>query len=293
MRMNKRAGLILLAIPFISGCSILNFLKPNNSDVNNQEIDQTDTRHEYGAFLGRSEDTSHFSEYKNISIDIDEFSSSQISQIKSANTNIFAYLNIGSLENYRSYYSTYVNLTFLDYENWPDERWIDVSNSSWQNFVINTLAKNALDKGAYGVYVDNVDVYSVAKEEEKNFNNFKNGIRNILKGVHDLGLKVLMNGGAELIDDLRNANDAIFNYIDIYHQEEVFSLIDDYEEDIFTTQISEDKLYYQDIALVMKSKGKKIYFLEYTVDNNLKNQIQQYCDSNSYYCYISTKVDLI
>ena len=126
---------------------------------------------DYGAFLGRSDnDVTHFSEYNYISLELDEFGDSNINRLIDKGVHFLAYLNVGSLETYRDYYEDYESFTFKDYDNWPDERWINVTNSSWQNFVVNTLAKGFKDRNVFGVYLDNVDVYTIAKEEEMNFN---------------------------------------------------------------------------------------------------------------------------
>ena len=248
---------------------------------------------DYGAFLGRSDnDVTHFSEYNYISLELDEFGDSNINRLNARGVHFLAYLNVGSLETYRDYYETYESLTFKDYDNWPDERWIDVSNASWQNFVVNTLAKGFKDRGAYGVYLDNVDVYSIAKEDGLNFNAYAAGIKNIIKGVTDLGLYVMMNGGAEFLDDIKDQEDDAIGLIWAYHQEEVFSRITDYEHNGFAKQTSQDSDYYKEIAAMMKERGKEVFLLEYTTDSSLIETITSFCNEKEYHYYISSDVDL-
>ena len=248
---------------------------------------------DYGAFLGRDgNNVNYFNKYQYISLELDEFTDTNLNRLSNKGVKFFAYLNVGSLENYRDYYDDYESITFKDYEEWPDERWIDVSNSSWQNFVVNTLAKGFKDRNAFGVYLDNVDVYTIAKEEEMNFNAFGIGLKNIIKGVSDLGLKVMINGGSEFLDDMNDQNDNVFDYIWAYHQEEVFSLITDYEHNGFGTQSNENKQYYQEIAAMMKEKGKEVFLLEYTISTSLIKTIKSYCFEKQYHCYIATNTDL-
>ena len=248
---------------------------------------------DYGAFLGRSDNNvTGFNNYKYVSLELDEFGDSNLNRLSNKGVNFLAYLNVGSLENYRDYYEDYESITYKDYDNWPDERWIDVTNSSWQKFVVNTLAKGFKDRNAFGVYLDNVDVYTIAKEEEMNFNAFGAALKNIIKGISDLGLKVMINGGSEFLDDMNDSNDNIFDSIWAYHQEEVFSLITDYEHDGFGKQSNEDKEYYQEISSLMKAKGKEVFYLEYTTDSSLQSEIANYCEANSYHYYISNNVDL-
>jgi len=248
---------------------------------------------DYGAFLGRSDnDVTDFNKYNYVSVELNEFGSSNINRLTEHGTKFLAYLNIGSLENYRDYYDEFESLTFKNYDEWPDERWIDVSNPSWQDFVINTLAKGFKDENAYGVYMDNLDVYTIAKEENLDYTAYANGIKNIIKGVSDLGLKVMVNGGSEFLDDMNDQEDLIFNSIWAYHQEEVFSLITDYSLNKFEKQTKEDKEYYQEIASIMKEKGKEVFFLEYTIDKSLINEISSYCESKQYHYYIANNIDL-
>ena len=248
---------------------------------------------DYAAFLGRIDnDVTNFSKYKYVSFEFDEYGDSNITRLTEHGLHCFAYLNVGSLETYRDYYEYFEGLTFKDYDNWPDERWIDITDISWQNYVVNNLAQNFKDRKAYGIYLDNVDVYSIAREDGLDYQAFATGLKNVIKGISDLGLKVMINGGAEFLNNMNDQNDSVFDYIWAYHQEEVFSLITDYEHDGFGTQSKEDREYYQTTASMMKAKGKEIFFLEYTTNNSLKDSISKYCDENQYHYYISNNVDL-
>ena len=248
---------------------------------------------DYGAFLGRSDnDVTGFNQYKYVAVELDEFTHTNIERLTNKGTNFLAYLNVGSLETYRDYYDDYESFTFKDYDNWPDERWMDVTNQSWQDLMV-SLAQSFKNEGTFGVYIDNVDVYSVAKEENLNYQAFGSAIKNIITRVSALGLNVLVNGGAEYFDDMNDVDDNVFDSVWAYHQEEIFSLIEDYDENVFTTQNEEDKTYYQEIASIFKAKGKKVFFLEYTTDNSLKETIKNYCDSNGYHYYVSSTVDLL
>ena len=276
----KKLLLLLLAPLALVGCK--------NNDKG-EEFHGND----YGAFLGRGDnEVSGFNQYKYVSVELDEFTHTNIERLSSHGTNFLAYLNVGSLENYRDYYDEYESFTFKDYDNWPDERWMDVTNQDWQDLMVG-LAQGFKNEGAFGVYMDNVDVYSIAKEDNMNYQAFGAAIKSIISRVNALGLKVLVNGGAEYFDDMNDAQDDVFDSVWAYHQEEVFSLIDDYDENVFTTQEDEDKTYYQEIASMMKEKGNEVFFIEYTTDNSLKNTIKNYCDSHHYHYYISSTVDLL
>ena len=126
-----------------------------------------------------------------------------------------------------------------------------------------------------------------------NYSSFANGLKTIIKGIKNLGLKVMINGGAEFLDDMNDEGDPIFADIWAYHQEEVFTLIEDYDNDIFVSQEVEDSNYYKEVASMMKNKGKEIFLLEYTKEQSKINQIKTFCESKNYHYYISDNVDLI
>ena len=120
MRKNR---LFLLFLLLISGCS----QSKNNPSFNTES---------YGVFLGaNSTSLKRISKYEKVFIDVDEFSIPDIEYLHKNNTEVYAYLSIGSLETYRSYYEDYKDLCFYDYENWPDEKWVDVSDVSWQEHI--------------------------------------------------------------------------------------------------------------------------------------------------------------
>ena len=276
----KKLLLLLLAPLALVGCK--------NTDKK-EEFHGND----YGAFLGRIDNNvSGFKDYKYVSVELDEYTHTNIERLTNNGTNFLAYLNVGSLENYRDYYDDFESYTFKDYDNWPEERWIDVTNQDWQNLMVE-LAQGLKNEGAFGVYMDNVDVYSIAKEEEMSYQAFGSAIKSIISRINALGLKVMVNGGAEFFDDMNDANDNVFDSVWGYHQEEVFSLIDDYDDNVFGTQNDEDKAYYQSIASMMKDKGKEVFFLEYTTNETLIKNIENYCNSQEFHYYISNTIELL
>ena len=252
-------------------------------------------RSSFGVFLGASNSAiTKLLNYDNVAIEIDEFNESSINKLKDNNTAIYAYLSIGSLESYRSYYEQYKDITFMDYENWPNERWIDTSNASWQN-LMSELATSFKNKGADGLFLDNFDVYYIANEEYECLDEFKediyNGCKTILDNASKLDLKLLINSGTDFLERLNDENDPLLDKVNVFAQECVFSTIEDYENNVFSRQDKETQDYYFSIIEFMKKKAK-ILLIEYTVDEELKKTIIDYSNRNSFYYYISSAVNL-
>lgn len=62
------------------------------------------------------------------------------------------YLNIGSIENFREYYTTYAEVAIGEYEHWEEEEWVDAANPDWQKF-IGQLSQELNEKGVDGFFI--------------------------------------------------------------------------------------------------------------------------------------------
>ena len=116
---------VLVVLMFIGGCF---FVKANQA----KEFEKND----YGVFL--NEDASsleRFKMYETIVIDAQYFTKRDIELFHQNGTVVYTYLNIGSIENFREYYTTYAELAIGEYEHWEEEQWVDVANPDWQKFI--------------------------------------------------------------------------------------------------------------------------------------------------------------
>ena len=274
--------LSLIAIPILlASCNIKNNT-PISGDV-------------FGVFLGaKSSRLSTLIKYDNVAIELEEFSSKDIEKLHDNDTNIYAYLSVGSLESYRSYYDEFKEYTFYDYDNWDDERWIDVSVKSWQDHIVST-AKELYELGADGLFLDNLDVYYIAIEEYKGSSSFVegiyNGLHSIIEELSKLDLYLLINSGTMFLERLKDNNDSLINSFEWYAQESVFSTIIDYDKNIFGRQDEEEHQYCLEMIEMMKTYSN-ILMIEYTKDENLIEEIKEYANNNDIYYFISNNVNL-
>ena len=272
---NRFLSILLLPI-LLTGCSKGQIVSDNS----------------FGVFLGTdSSSINKLSGYQNVAIEIQEFTKSDIDKLKENNTSIYAYLSVGSLENYRPYYDDFKQYTFKEYENWEDESWIDVSIASWQS-KLNELATTFKSLGADGLFLDNFDVYYYASEVSEEFaeKNYQ-GCHQILNNLSRLDLKLLINSGTDFLERLDEENDPLIDKVSWYAQECIFSNIKDYKNNVFSTQNEEDKFYYQSIAKIMK-KHSNVLLIEYTRNQSVISDIQSYCKDNGFHYYITDNVDL-
>lgn len=123
-------------------------------------------------------------------IDAQHFTKEQIEAFKARGHKVYSYINIGSLENFRSYYKEYKNLKLGKYEHWDEEIWIDVADQRWQDFMQNDMIPNLTAKGIDGFFVDNCDVYYNYRKP-----GILDGLTSIMKALVATGKAVLINGG--------------------------------------------------------------------------------------------------
>ena len=242
----------------------------------------------YGVFLGASnEDIEYMLQYDEIVIDAQYFTDNEISYMKSKGKVIYSYLNVGSIEDFRDYYDDYKDLTLGDYENWDEERWVDVSNKDWQDFVINNLAYNIINKGIDGLFIDNVDVYYNYKNDD-----IFNGLTYILKELKKMTY-TLINGGDEYVKEYYERYNNITDIMSGVNQETVFSKINWDREDSFSKNDKDETKYFMEYVEFIGSHEGDVYLLEYSKDNALINTIYDYCNEHNYKYYVSKTLELL
>ena len=240
----------------------------------------------YGVFLGvEKEDFKKIKNYDLIVIDADNLTKDDIKTLKKqGNKKIFSYINIGSLEKFRSYYDDFKDITLGDYENWDDEKWVDVTNKRWKAH-ISKLSKKLKSKGIDGYFADNIDVYY-----HYNSPNVYSSLLEILAEMKKIGLPCIVNGGDTFISKVLDEK-KLKNLVYGVNQETVLSKID-FKNKTFHSSSNDTRDYFEEYVKKCKSHGLKVYLTEYTRDEKLKKEIRNFCEKNGYNFYISSTIDL-
>ena len=142
------------------------------------------------------------------------------------------------------------------YENWPDERWIDVTSPLWQSFVIDELGKDYAAMGLDGFFLDNADVYYHFPEDD-----VFQGLCTIMKGLKSYGLPLIINGGDPFVSRCMEENTAL-SLFDGTNQETVFTKID-FTNQTYGQQAEEETEYFQEYLSKAKEHGLSVYLLGY------------------------------
>ncbi len=240
----------------------------------------------YGVFLGiNREDISCLDGYETVVIEPSEFLSEDIEALRQDGKTVYAYLNAGAIEQYRSWYEEFKDLTLDVYEDWPDERWIDVSSEIWQDFVVLDLGGGIADMGFDGFFIDNCDVYDEYHSEP-----VFEGLCSILTGLQQYEMSVFINGGDVFVSETIDRGIAK-NLMDGVNQETVFTSID-FDTETYSRQTEEETDYFTEYLERVKKEGLEVRLLEYGADADLAEEIEVYCTENGFQWYNASSLEL-
>lgn len=241
---------------------------------------------DYGVFLSLdASDMDRITEYQTVVIDAQYFSKKDIAYLKKQGCTVYSYINIGAIENFREYYDEYSNLALGDYENWEEEKWVDVSSTVWQNFLV-SLEEELLDKSIDGFFVDNCDVYYVYHTDD-----VFEGLTTILEHLMEYGKPVIINGGDTYVMEYEAREGSLQRIMTGVNQECVWSRIN-FKKGSFSAQNKIDREYFQDYIETCDRQGCDVYLIEYTTDRKLKRKIKKCCKKNRFHYYISDSIEL-
>lgn len=266
---------LIFVIVLISGYFLI-------KDSNTSTFEKND----YGVFLNA--DASSLKQLKNydlIVIDAQYFTKSDIELLHQNGTKVYTYLNIGSIENFREYYTTYEKLTIGRYEHWDEEKWVDVADPDWQKF-IEQLSQELFEKGVDGFFIDNCDVYYYAPRES-----IFEGLTAILQNIMTFDKAVIINGGDTYVTEYSERYGAIDHIMTGVNQESVWSAID-FDKGTFYEQTKETRDYYCNYLEACQADGMDVYLLEYTTDKKLIQKIKKYCNEHDFHFYVSNSLEL-
>ncbi|MGI6736231.1 MAG: endo alpha-1,4 polygalactosaminidase [Anaerovoracaceae bacterium] len=240
----------------------------------------------YGVFLGISRSRiSRLKNYRSVVIEPEAFTRSDVTSLHKKGKKVYAYLNIGSIEKSRSYYSRFAGITLGAYDDWPDERWVDVSRPAWQRFIVDELAKKYVSRGYDGFFLDNADVY-----DRYHTASVYSGLCSIIKGLRQYHKRLIMNGGDVFVTACMNhKNKSALPYA--VNQEEVYTRIN-FSKKTFGRQRKSVTKYYLKYLRRAKKHGMRVYLLEYGAGRSLSASISRGCKKYGFVWYNAGNINL-
>lgn len=270
----------------------------------------------YGVFLGvslpesntkettgsKEEETEHkarlkqlafLSGYKTVIVSPGTFTKEDLDYLKKRKTTVYAYINVGALEQYNPDYKNLRQFALAPYENWEDEEWVDVSQAAWQDYITEARAKNLAKTGYDGFFLDNFDVYDRFPTE-----GCYRGLTKILQNLQKYKKAILLNGGDRFVQRVieeekggktnskakePKSGGAKYLFQGV-NQEDVFTSYN-FSENKAEKQEKDATNYYKDYLKKVQSAGLSVYITEYEADETLSKEIEEYCKENHFTWY--------
>ena len=207
---------------------------------------------------------------------------------------VYGYLNVGAVENGRSYYDKFRSVILARYDGWDGEYWVDVTSKAWQEHCI-SLARQIKETGAIGLYLDNTDIYYMCLQgfKEKRTKMLRSApsaqavytaLSNIILKINALGLIVMPNGGDVFLRRFMVAHPGIIKTI---NQEGVFY------ETLNKKNKSADTKYYKNwCKWADKRISGKARLIEYVSSKTEQAKIKAYCLAHGWDVYFSKHKEL-
>ena len=252
-------------------------------------------REDYGVFLGisMSSDTGEegltsddketdqllfLAKYKTVILSPGSFTKKDLQYLHRAGTKAYAYINVGALEEYDPEYLRFKKLSLAPYENWEEESWVDVSDTDWQNYITEKIAKEIAELGFDGFFLDNFDVYYLFPEDK-----IYQGLDAVLSGLQKYNMPIILNGGDSYVSRAieENSTNLLFQGV---NQEDVFTAYH-FDTDTSSLQDSDTRRYYQDYLEKAKNAGLSVFILEYKADKELSKEVSSYCKEKHFQWY--------
>lgn len=217
-------------------------------------------------------------------IEPEDYTTQEVAALKESGYKVLGYLSVGSVSDEREYYQSLEPYTLGDLEDWPHEKYLDISREGAQQWLVARGAKLIEEMGFDGLWLDNIDVY-----EEYPSDGMYDGITNVIEALDPKGY-IMVNGGVRyMMRAIENGDTSV----DGITQEEVFSLVTDYDgKGEFGRQEADQRAEYMEYVSAALNAGMDAFLLEYTRDENVKNDIYSYCEEVGAGYYISDDVDL-
>ena len=241
---------------------------------------------DYKVLIGMAPDKAmNLKGIKTLVIDAEFFSEEEVARLHAnGNTNILSYLNIGSIETFRDDYKEFEEIALGHYENWDEEKWVNVADKRWQKRIKNK-AQLLLQKGIDGFFLDNADVYYQYQTPA-----IYQGLMSILREIHQEHKPIIINGGDTFITEAIKQN-AISGIVTGVNQESVFTEIH-FKTNTFGVKSAAEREYFFEYLAQCKTYGLTVYLLEYGATKKLTKEIKAYCEHNGFTYDISYSVEL-
>jgi uncharacterized protein (TIGR01370 family) len=137
-------------------------------------------------------------------VDGEEATAAQIDAIQGTGATVLAYLSVGTIESWRSWYRKLKRFRLSAWRDWRDEWFADTSKGKYRRRVVSVARERILAKGFDGLFLDNVDMVEVRRHRKQ-----RAGMARLVAALRELvdaegGYLFAQNGAAGVLTGYPN-----------------------------------------------------------------------------------------
>lgn len=145
-------------------------------------------------------------------VDLFETSIETINELHNRNIKVICYFSAGTLEEYREDYENFpkeiIGKSLLE---WPDEKWLDISNYKKFSDIMAKRMDLAVEKNCDGIEPDNVDAYTQDSGFNLSYDNQLEYNKWLAEEAHKRNLSIALKNDLNQVKDLVNYFDFAIN----------------------------------------------------------------------------------
>ena len=161
-----------------------------------------------------------FAPFDLVVVDGEEASAGQVEAIRSQGPQVLAYLSVGTIESWRSWYPRLKRYRLAAWRDWRDEWFADTSKAGLRRRLKRVADEVILPKGFDGLFLDNVDMVEVAKHRPQ-----RRGMGMLVAKLDSVvgdGLLFAQNGARGVLTGYpARGVDPLAGYLDGWNREDV------------------------------------------------------------------------
>jgi len=200
--------------------------------------------------------------YNYVVLEAEQFSKDDITVLKKNNLNVIAYISLGEVNRYASFYDKVKKYTLGENKIW-DSRILDLSNKETNQILFEQVAL-LVEKGFNGLFLDNVDNFSSYGPSFAQRNYLVSFIKKMKEEHKELVL--IQNSGVELLSETHTYVNSIL----------IESLVTDYNFNRATYRTRKKSDYKErkkNLERVCTKYNKELFIIEYSNSKRLNRKI--------------------
>jgi uncharacterized protein (TIGR01370 family) len=201
--------------------------------------------------------------YDLVVVDGELATADEVAALQAQGTTVLAYLSVGTIEKWRSWYPQLKPYRLSPWADWKDEWFADVSEPALRRILTDHIAPGILTKGFDGLFLDNVDMI-----ETHNHIAQRDGMRELVLALSDLahsqGRLLFAQNGAWGLRKL-----GLLDAIDGWNREDVSWTYDFDRRRYIPTKPGQRKAALRELA-AMDARGLVTTTADYTRDGDQK-----------------------